>query len=217
MPKLEPEFANNPEPRCPCVLLLDTSISMSGSSINELNQGLHTFKNDLQDPTALLRVEVAVVTFDDSPRLVHDFVTASNFQPPTLIAQGGSTDMAGGIHTALDLLRSRKEQYKANKVSYFRPWVFMITDGAPNAGWEPAAQRIRDEEHNKGVVFFAIGVEGADMGKLTAIAVRPPWQLRERNFQGLFRWLSASLTKGSQGSVGEQIAMQAPGGAIIIG
>jgi uncharacterized protein YegL len=116
MPKLEPEFANNLEPRCPCVLLLDTSISMSGSSINELNQGLQIFNNDLQDPTALLRVEAAVVTFDDSPRLVQDIVTASNFQPPTLTAQGG-IDMAGGIQKALDLLRSRKEQYKANKVS----------------------------------------------------------------------------------------------------
>lgn len=215
MPKLEPEFANNPEPRCPCVLLLDTSGSMSGPPINELNQGLQAFKESLKDPTALLRVEVAIVTFDDSPKLVQDFVTASNFQPPTLTAQGG-TDMAGGIQKALDLLRSRKEQYKANKVSYFRPWVFMITDGAPNAGWEPAAQRIRDEENNKGVVFFAIGVEGADMGKLKDIAVRPPWQIRGLNFQGLFDWLSASLTKGSQGKVGEQIAMQAPGGDIII-
>ena len=215
MPKLEPEFANNPEPRCPCVLLLDTSGSMGGPPINQLNEGLRAFKESLKDPTALLRVEVAIVTFDDSPTLVQDFVTASNFQPPLLTAQGG-TDMAGGIQKALELLRSRKEQYKANKVSYFRPWVFMITDGAPNAGWEPAAQHIRDEESNRGVVFFAIGVEGADMGRLKDIVVRPPWQLRSLNFEGLFKWLSASLTKGSQGRVGEQIAMQAPGGDIII-
>ena len=215
MPKLEPEFANNPEPRCPCVLLLDTSGSMGGPPINHLNEGLRAFKESLKDPTALLRVEVAIVTFDDSPTLVQDFVTASNFQPPLLTAQGG-TDMAGGIQKALELLRSRKEQYKANKVSYFRPWVFMITDGAPNAGWEPAAQHIRDEESNRGVVFFAIGVEGADMGRLKDIVVRPPWQLRTLNFEGLFTWLSASLTKGSQGRVGEQIAMQAPGGDIII-
>jgi len=215
MPKLEPEFANNPEPRCPCVLLLDTSGSMSGPPINELNQGLQAFKESLKDPTALLRVEVAIVAFDNSPRLVQDFVPANNFQPPILTAQGG-TDMAGGIQKALDLLRSRKEQYKANKVFYYRPWVFMITDGAPNPGWEPAAQRIRDEENDKGVAFFAIGVEGADMGRLKDITVRPPWQLRGLNFQGLFLWLSASLTKVSQSRIGEQLAMQAPGGDIII-
>ena len=41
------EFADNPEPRCPCVLLLDTSTSMSGSKINELNAGLQTFADQL--------------------------------------------------------------------------------------------------------------------------------------------------------------------------
>ena len=34
------EFAENPEPRVPCVLILDTSQSMQGSRINELNAGL---------------------------------------------------------------------------------------------------------------------------------------------------------------------------------
>ena len=31
------EFAENPEPRCPCVLLLDTSASMTGTPIQALN------------------------------------------------------------------------------------------------------------------------------------------------------------------------------------
>jgi len=33
-------FADNPEPRCPCLLLLDTSGSMQGRPISELNAGL---------------------------------------------------------------------------------------------------------------------------------------------------------------------------------
>ena len=32
---------DNPEPRCPVVLLLDTSYSMSGNPINQLNEGVH--------------------------------------------------------------------------------------------------------------------------------------------------------------------------------
>lgn len=38
---------SNPEPRCPCVLLLDTSGSMNGSPISELNKGLQVFKDEL--------------------------------------------------------------------------------------------------------------------------------------------------------------------------
>jgi Uncharacterized protein encoded in toxicity protection region of plasmid R478, contains von Willebrand factor (vWF) domain len=41
------EFAENPEPRCPCVLLLDTSASMTGTPIQALNDGLEIFKDNL--------------------------------------------------------------------------------------------------------------------------------------------------------------------------
>ncbi|MBL1263462.1 vWA domain-containing protein [Candidatus Methylomicrobium oryzae] len=212
---LNPEFAINPESRCPCVLLLDTSGSMEGSPINELNQGLQEFAKSLKDDSlASLRVEVAVVTFDSNVTIVQDFITASNFQAPILTAQGG-TDMAGGINKALDLIELRKKEYRGN-VTYYRPWVFMITDGAPNPGWEPSAQRIKNEEKNKQVTFFAVGVEGADMGKLKDIIVRPPFQLRGLNFQGLFVWLSSSLARVSQSRVGEQVGLQAPGSDILV-
>lgn len=58
------EFADNPEPRCPCLLLLDTSGSMRGAAIAELNEGLITFKDELAaDSLAMKRVELAVVYF----------------------------------------------------------------------------------------------------------------------------------------------------------
>src|SRR5215468_2332207 len=83
------EFAENPEPRCPCVLLLDTSGSMQGASIEALNQGLHTLRDGLvQDPLASRRVEVAIVTFDSTVKVVQDFVTADQFEPPILAVQG---------------------------------------------------------------------------------------------------------------------------------
>jgi uncharacterized protein YegL len=65
------EFAENPEPRCACVLLLDTSGSMAGEKIDALNEGIRTFKEELQgDPLASRRVEVAIVTFDSQVQVV---------------------------------------------------------------------------------------------------------------------------------------------------
>ena len=43
----DPSLVENPEPRCPVVLLLDTSGSMQGSPINELNLGVQVFKDSL--------------------------------------------------------------------------------------------------------------------------------------------------------------------------
>lgn len=155
------EFANNPEPRCACVLLLDTSGSMSGEPINALNEGLRTFKENLnQDNLAKKRIEVAIITFDSDVKVVQDFVTAEQFQPPTLTA-GGVTHTGSGINLALDMIQNRKSKYRSNGISYYRPWVFMITDGEPYGEpdqiVERGAQRIKEEEARKGVAFFAVG------------------------------------------------------------
>ena len=68
------EFIDSPEPRCACVLLLDTSGSMHGPPIQALNEGVKAFKEELEgDPLASLRVETAIVSFNSDVELVQDF------------------------------------------------------------------------------------------------------------------------------------------------
>lgn len=204
------EFAENPEPRCPCVLLLDISGSMQGAPIAQLNAGLQAFKTSLeQDRLASLRVEVAVVTFGSTAALTQNFVVADQFTPPHLAA-GGSTPMGAAINLALDKLEERKQLYKQAGTPYYRPWVFLITDGEPTDEWRTAAQRVRASEERKGVAFFAVGVEKANMARLAEIAPaeRPPRMLSGLNFTSLFVWLSQSLTNVSHSKVGEQVPLQ---------
>jgi uncharacterized protein YegL len=205
------EFADNPEPRCPCVLLLDTSGSMKGERIAALNAGLRTFRDELtRDALASRRVEVAVVAFGGDVRVVQEFVTVDDFHPPELEA-GGLTPMGSAIDRALDLLDVRKGQYKASGVAYYRPWVFLITDGAPEG--EPddvihrAARRVRTEEAAGRVAFFAVGVEGADLDQLAELTTRPPCQLCGLRFVDLFVWLSRSTQQVAHSRVGDQVAL----------
>ena len=205
------EFAENPEPRCPCVLLLDTSGSMQGAAIEALNEGLRTFKDDLvKNSLASRRVEVAVVTFDCDVNVVQDFVTAEDFEPPTLTAQG-LTHIGAAIYKALDITQERKAQYRANGVAYYRPWIFMITDGEPQGEQEgvveQVAQRLKDDEANKRVAFFTVGVDSANMTSLSKISVRAPLKLNGLNFTEMFLWLSASMSAVSQSKLDEQVAL----------
>ena len=81
-------FADNPEPRCPCLLLLDVSTSMDGAPIDELNAGLVSLRDELQaDQLALKRVEIGIVTFGP-PKTELPFESATVFTPPKLVAEG---------------------------------------------------------------------------------------------------------------------------------
>ena len=235
------EFADNPEPRCPVVLVMDTSGSMSGAPIQELNEGLRAFSTALKaDRLASLRVEVAVVAFGGKVKALEvrmgeasqgaalapynpiglalrkptkevpfdarlAFATVDRFEPPVLEANGG-TPMGEAVQRALALLKERKEIYKQNGLDYFRPWMFVITDGKPtDKAWEAAADQIKQEELNRGVIFYGVGVEKADMRVLSRFSdVRPPLKLKGLAFGDLFMWLSKSLSAIAHSRPGEQ-------------
>ncbi|HEY1351790.1 MAG TPA: VWA domain-containing protein [Ktedonobacteraceae bacterium] len=215
----EVEFVENPEPRCPCLLLLDISGSMRNEPISELNKGLQTFATDLgRDALARRRVEVGIITFGQGGvQTQQEFVTADSFQAPLLNA-GGRTPMGEAIKKGLDMVRQRKQQYQEHGIAYYRPWVFLITDGEPTDEWQSAALQVQEEEARKGLVFFAVGVEQANMHILGQIAApgRPPRLLKGLGFEQLFLWLSASQQRVSHSKVGEQTALPPADGWAVV-
>jgi uncharacterized protein YegL len=184
---------------------------MAGEPLRELNAGLKRLRDELRrDELAARCVELAIVSFGPVTTDI-GFVTADRFEPPELSA-GGDTPMGRAIETALNLLARRKEEYKTNGIAYYRPWLFLITDGAPTDAWQNAAQRVRTEEQAKRIALFAIGVQGADMNQLAAIAVRAPIKLDGLKFSDLFVWLSQSLSAVSQSQPGANVALPPPSG-----
>jgi uncharacterized protein YegL len=215
------EFAENPDPRCPCVLLLDVSASMQGESIAALNEGLKAFQREVSgDTIAARRVEIAIVTFGSGAELTQDFITVDQFLPPELTARG-QTFLGAGIEMALNALEQRKSAYRNSGVAYYRPWVFLITDGAPvgepDELVEAARERLVAEQQNGKLVFFAVGTESADFPRLGTFTMpnRPPLQLKGVQFVELFEWLSKSQQAVAQSRPGEQVPLPPAGWASV--
>lgn len=205
------DFASNPDPRVPCVLLLDTSSSMTGHPIDELNAGLRQFRDELtQDAIAARRVEVALFTFGGQVQLERDFTTARAFLPP-VVAPSGATPMAEAVMRGIKHLEERKKTYQTNGVAYYRPWIFLITDGAPTdepGAWRLACEAVSLGEQQRKFTFFAIGTAEADFAKLREVSpARQPIRMKGLAFRELFRWLSNSLTRVSQSQVGTSIML----------
>lgn len=206
------DFADNPEQRCPCLLLLDTSGSMHGSPIEQLNAGLATLQSELNaDQLASRRVELAIVTFGPV-QVQTEFTSANMFSPPHLAASG-ATPMGQAIETGLEMLDARKQVYRAHGVPYYRPWVFLITDGGPTDSISTAKSLIAAGEAKKGFMFYTVGVEGADMAKLSDLQpTREPLKLKGLAFSELFKWLSSSLSAVSRSQPGDAVPLSNPTG-----
>jgi uncharacterized protein YegL len=190
----------NPDPRVACVVLCDVSASMGGQPIGALEHGFAAFVHYLHnDALASKRVEVAVVTFGSAATVLVPVQEARLLQPVGFRASG-TTNMAAGIHLALDILEDRKQAYKAAGLQYYRPWILLLTDGRPNSdGFDAAVARLNAAESARGVTVFAVGAgPHVDYQQLARLSVmRSPAPLDGLKYEELFQWLSASLSNVS--------------------
>lgn len=210
---LDQDLIHNPTPRVAVCLCLDISPSMGiytslGIPIDELNQGVATFYNAIQnDARARYAVEVAIVAFSSNASVVRDFGSILDAVPPRLQScNTGGTSIGTAMATCLKLLEDRKQQYKDTGVDYYQPWLVLITDGTPTDDTHISAALDVGEQVRKKqltVIPISVGV-GVDSQVLASFSPKiAPLKLKGLEFDKFFQWLSASVCQVSMSRLDE--------------
>jgi uncharacterized protein YegL len=209
------ELVENNSQRTPCVLVLDGSGSMQGQPINELNEGLRLLEQELKgDTTASIRVQLLVIRAGDNDEVevLSDWTDAIGFEAPHIEADG-RTPIGAAMALALDKIEEQKANYDANGIPSTRPWIMLISDGAPtDPDWIEVAHRCRNAEAAKKVAVFPIGTAEADLDVLGEFATKRALRLKGLQFKELFLWLSRSVSSASKAAPDETTQLPAPDG-----
>lgn len=192
------DLIENPSPRCPVALVLDTSGSMVGEPIEQLNAGAQLFIDEVKrDDLARWSVDLAVFTAGGQVDCLLDFTGIEQVAGIAPMRASGCTPLGEATQQALLHLQKRKQEYRHSGVPYYQPWLVIISDGAPTDSWQDAAQQARDLSANRKLFSLPIAVNGADLQTLSAFSSEPAIALDGLKFREFFLWLSASMARVS--------------------
>ena len=203
----ENDLIENPTPRIPIVLCLDTSGSMWGKPIEELSRGVNLFYRSIfDDEIARYSAEICIVTFGKGGiQRAADFGPVEK-QRKLSFSAGGDTPMGQAVSDALDILEDRKREYKDRGVDYHQPWLVLMTDGIPTDNIDESVKRVGKLVDRKRLTVFPIGIgDKADKGALARLSPKMcPLRLKGLEFRKFFEWLSASVQRVSASTPGQE-------------
>ena len=197
--------SSNFESRCLCTLVLDVSGSMK-ICINTLNKALSNFFADLRcgkngfKEVSKNQIEIAIVQFDRdvqvlrNPSLIEDKEDA-----PMLRVRGLTTNTGLAIRKAISITEARKAKFKDSGITYFRPWIVLLTDGNPNPYNKDDIKHLIEEVHiglsKHKFILTAIGIgTKVDRRFLSDISDNHYKYISQSNISDLFEALSGSIS-----------------------
>ncbi|MEA3137382.1 MAG: hypothetical protein QOC71_1663 [Thermoplasmata archaeon] len=210
-------IANPDKPQAACVLLLDTSRSMRGAPIRALQQGLETYRDYLAgDAEAKLIVETCVIAFSDEAKVVHPFSSVDSL-PKIELEAGGWTSMGAAIDLGIQQIEERKAFYKDEGVDYYRPFLVLITDGAPtdlkgDARFNECAAKLQQGAKDRKFIPLLFGTGNANFDKLKLLAgpTGTVAGIDGARFEEFFQWLSKSVSGLKDSKPGEVVTFADP-------
>lgn len=211
-----PQIISASEHHMALLFLLDTSGSMGDmipgtttTPIYELNEALNRFKEEVcKDEHTKEILDVAIVEFNSTFRVVQEF-TPIEYMNPVKLEAYGQTFMCDALDVAVNMVTERSRFYRKSGAEPYKPWIVLISDGAPFDDITEMAMRIAGLTEENKLAFWSLAVQGADMNTLHRLSGRRVLRLSGYDFSGFLDWANKSMRAVSQSSPGEKVKGQA--------
>lgn len=204
------EVPDNFQQKCLCVLLLDVSGTMvknykNEDRLNKLNEAIVQFYDDIANgkngvaKATVGQLEVAIVSFDQEPKLVRGPKLLSKYEiVPQLESRGSTTETVKAIRYALDLIEKRKHFYAQTGQTYYRPWIVLMTDGGTSSHpviVDELAEELKEKIDKKRLSMIGVAIgDDVPLKFLSKLSGGHPVALEGLRFAEFFRWLSRSMS-----------------------
>lgn len=199
-----PVIVNANESHMALLFLLDTSGSMSGKPINELNAGINRFKKQVcEDKRTKSILDVAIIEFNTVWKTIQDFVPVEQMKEVNLEANG-STYLKKPLEEAIKMVDERSKFYRRFGSEPYKPWIVLISDGKPFDNPEELAGIINNMVSKEKLAFWSLAVPGADTELLHLLSGKRVLNLEDYDFKGFFDWVNKSMRAVSTSSPGEK-------------
>ena len=162
-----------PLPHSAVMLVLDTSHSMWGQGLTDLQRSLaaffHTISNE-NCPNA--QIDIAAVSMGDNLGVLEDFTPFESSNLPKLkIRPKGDTPLGAALTLALDEIEKQTARYRSSGTPQVTPQLIVLSDGKSSDNYAHAVSRLRTLI-NRGKIFSRVIALGnsPDINILTQVA-----------------------------------------------
>lgn len=207
----------------PVIFLIDTSSSMSGLGIQQVNINMKEYVDALKvDPDTKDAVQLTLITFSDSADTIMKFEPIASVSAPTLTTQR-STNLASGLAEVIKVVQSNAD-FITKKCK--RPLLVFMSDGnatCTESEWRAEMDRMNNDYIMKRAIRVALGAgDGIKDSTLEAFKLNNEFDVAVRigNIRDLsefFKYLRTITKELSAGKApSKPISVGAAAGSVVL-
>lgn len=182
--------------------LLDVNGSLSGPPIHAMEQGVQLLANELMNlaQDMVRSVDISVITFGTSARMVLPLTPLDRFVAPQLYADGLCA-LGAAMRLLGQVLDHAISSGRVSGIGRTRPLVILLMSGEPTDSWQTQMHELNSQQRQYRPLIWALGAgnqfDSSDLRAITPNTI-PVGDLTSDRIRAMFMdWVGESLDNQS--------------------